>query len=83
MLTCKEVTILLSESLERNLTLKEKIQLHIHFLMCRFCKRYFKNVQLVNSLYKHYIIKKKEEIQLSDEKKKMLKEFIEKELKKD
>ena len=40
MLTCKQASQLLSQSLDRPLTRGERFRLRFHLLICRFCKRF-------------------------------------------
>jgi hypothetical protein len=40
MFNCKKVTQLLSESLDRNLPLYQRMGMRIHLMMCKFCSRY-------------------------------------------
>ncbi|BBP05416.1 hypothetical protein TPL01_31160 [Sulfuriferula plumbiphila] len=44
MLNCQEVTRLVSESQERSLTLREKMSLRTHVMMCSGCRNYEKNM---------------------------------------
>ena len=37
MLTCKEVTRLVSQGLDRELALGERISLRVHFVICKGC----------------------------------------------
>jgi hypothetical protein len=39
MLSCREVSALLSDQLDRRLSLKERIGLRLHLAMCRACGR--------------------------------------------
>ncbi len=48
MLNCKEVTLLASESLDRKLTLKERIGLQFHLLMCNLCTRYVRQLKFMH-----------------------------------
>ncbi len=48
MLNCKEVTQLASESLDRKSTLKERIDLRFHLLMCKLCTRYFRQLNFMH-----------------------------------
>ncbi len=41
---CAEVTRLASESMDRNLTFPERLNLKIHFMMCVLCDRYQKHL---------------------------------------
>ena len=43
--TCREVTPILSQSLERRLTLREHVTLRLHFLICVYCIRYLKQLR--------------------------------------
>lgn len=40
MLTCKEVTHLVSESLDRELPFPKRVGVRLHLAMCKFCRRY-------------------------------------------
>lgn len=37
---CEKVAMLSSERLDRRLTLKERLSIRLHFVICYFCKRY-------------------------------------------
>ena len=47
MLSCKEVTHLLSESQDRKLALSERMHLNLHLAMCKGCTRYKKQIQFI------------------------------------
>lgn len=40
MLSCREVTRLVSESQERNLSIAEKLSLNLHTMMCDGCRNF-------------------------------------------
>jgi hypothetical protein len=40
MLSCKEVTQLVSESLDRDLHIHQRMAMWIHIFMCKYCSRY-------------------------------------------
>ncbi len=40
MFNCREVTRMISESLDRSLPLHQRIGIRIHLFMCRFCSLY-------------------------------------------
>ena len=46
--SCREVSRLVSESLDRKLTLKERIGLRIHLFICEFCRRYEKQIAFLH-----------------------------------
>ena len=48
MLNCREVTLLASESLDRKVTLKERIGLRFHLLMCKLCTRYVRQLKFMH-----------------------------------
>ena len=45
MMNCQEATRLLSERQERSLTLRERVALGFHLLMCHLCRSFGKNVE--------------------------------------
>lgn len=44
MLSCKEVSKLVSQAQDRSLTLGERLSVRMHLLMCRMCRRYQKQL---------------------------------------
>ena len=40
MLSCREVTRLVSESLDRELPLRQRMSTKMHLMMCKLCSRY-------------------------------------------
>jgi hypothetical protein len=44
MLSCREVTRLVSESLDRELSLRQRVSTKMHLMMCRLCSRYNKQL---------------------------------------
>ena len=40
MLTCKQASQLLSQSLDRNLSWQERLTLRLHLFICKYCKRF-------------------------------------------
>ncbi|MBE0604998.1 MAG: zf-HC2 domain-containing protein [Deltaproteobacteria bacterium] len=47
MLSCKDVTRLLSESMDRSLPLGKRVGVRFHLLICRFCARYERQLLLI------------------------------------
>ncbi len=47
MLSCKDVTGLLSESMDRTLPLGKRIGVRLHLLVCEFCARYERQFLLI------------------------------------
>jgi hypothetical protein len=54
MLSCKEVTQWISESLDQNLPLRLRIGVKMHLLMCRFCSRYRRQMLFLRDIIHHY-----------------------------
>lgn len=44
MLTCKEVTLLISEAQDRKLALAERVHLEMHLVICRGCSNFKKQM---------------------------------------
>jgi putative zinc finger protein len=49
-LTCKDTTPLISELMDHNLPLRKRIQLKFHLSMCRVCRFYQKQLEIVQAL---------------------------------
>ncbi len=47
MLRCREVTQLLSESMDRELPLRQRFSLWMHLAMCRLCSGFARHVRLL------------------------------------
>lgn len=58
LLTCKDATLLICKQQEDAASFKEKIQLKIHLLVCKFCSLFFKQS---NQLHEHLKTTHKEE----------------------
>ena len=55
MLSCKEVSRLVSESLDRRLSLWPRLQLGMHLMMCGMCARFRKQTLLLHAAAKRYL----------------------------
>jgi hypothetical protein len=47
MLNCNQTTQLVSQSLDRRLTLSERFELQLHLMLCKFCKRFSQQIQIM------------------------------------
>ena len=47
MLSCKDITRLVSESMDRSLPLGKRVGMRLHLLMCKFCSRYERQLLLI------------------------------------
>ena len=48
MLSCKETAELASKSLDTKLTMRQKIGLRLHLMMCKLCSNYTKRLKFVH-----------------------------------
>ncbi len=55
MLTCREVTKLVSESMESRLSWRKRVGMRIHFMMCVSCSRYRQQIILIRELIHNYL----------------------------
>ena len=44
---CKTITLLMSRSLDENISLWERLKMHLHKLMCRACSRYLTQIRFL------------------------------------
>ena len=45
MLSCKQSSQLISQSLDRPLTMRERVALKLHLFVCKYCKRFSQHMQ--------------------------------------
>lgn len=67
MLTCKQASQLLSQSLDRPLNRGERFGLRLHLLICKFCKRFWQQVVVIQNAIRLEVkmTEQNEEIKLS------------------
>jgi len=79
MFNCKKVTQLLSESLDRNLPLYQRMGMRIHLMMCKFCSRYKEQLLFLRKTARLYSESSEDSdlsVQLSSEVGKRIKESM-------
>ncbi|MCC6880463.1 MAG: zf-HC2 domain-containing protein [Rhodocyclaceae bacterium] len=54
MLSCKEITRLVSESQERRLSVIERVQLEMHLAMCKGCANFRKQMDFLRVACRRY-----------------------------
>lgn len=54
MLTCKEVTHLISESLDRELPFRNRLGARMHLAMCKLCRRYRRQLLFLRNACRDY-----------------------------
>lgn len=74
MLSCKETSQLLSQSLDRQLTLRERFALQFHLMLCKYCKRFSQQLQIIRVSVKALIddVEKNDTIKISSAAKKRI-----------
>ena len=53
MFNCKEVSLKVSESLDRKLPLHKRIMIRIHMMMCRYCARFQQQMILIRQIARY------------------------------
>jgi len=53
MFSCKDVTRLVSESMDHSLPLGKRIGVRVHLLMCKFCARYERQLIVIREAVRH------------------------------
>jgi hypothetical protein len=52
--TCPEVVRILSQGMDKDLSLLTRMKLRIHFLMCSFCERYMKQLLYMRTVARQF-----------------------------
>lgn len=79
---CQKASRLASDSIDRKLTLRERLQFHLHLMMCKNCNSYDKSLHLIRSTTKLIRETNYGETRLSKEQRKQLHSAIERHLEK-
>lgn len=56
MLTCKEISFKISESLDTKLPMSERLSMGLHLLMCVSCQRISRQMKLLHNVSQHCAI---------------------------
>lgn len=70
MFKCDEVSRLVSESMDRHVTFKERLGIRTHLMMCRLCRRHKNQLQFIRDLmaaYRRHLEQDVASIRLSNE----------------
>lgn len=52
--SCRDISQLISAGMDRNLPLRKRLSIRLHVSMCRFCRRYGKQLHLLHEGVGHY-----------------------------
>jgi hypothetical protein len=55
MLSCKDVTRLISESMDQSLPFGKRVGVRLHLLICRFCARYERQLLLIRETIRRLV----------------------------
>jgi hypothetical protein len=69
MLSCKQASRLLSQSLDRKLSWKERLELRFHLFICEMCTRFAEQLKVMQKAMQDWVnaYEQDESIQLSQE----------------
>ena len=56
MRSCKEVTCMISDSLDRQLPRRQRIALKMHMFMCKFCSRARQQMLFITKAIHHHLL---------------------------
>jgi hypothetical protein len=82
MLTCDEATAICDKNQYGEASISEKISLTFHLLLCKYCKKYTKQNDLMTKLFGRFLKSCDEMHELSAEDKVQIEKNLKKELKK-
>ena len=79
MLSCKQASQLISQSLDRPLTMRERVALKLHLFVCKYCKRFSQQVQTLRVAIKIMVssIESNNNIEMSSAAKKRIADLVE------
>lgn len=67
MISCEEVTRLVSESMDKDLSIGKYIGVRIHLLMCTFCRRFKEQVSFIRELAGMYLTAVEADLAVDDQ----------------
>lgn len=79
MLSCKDASQIISQSLDRQLTMRERFAVKLHLLICKYCKQFNQQLQTIRAALKltSTAIENDDTIKMPSETKKRLMQSIE------
>ena len=79
MLDCKQTSQLISQSLDRSLTLRERFALQLHLIVCNYCKRFSQHLQTLRVALKQMTesIENNNAIEMPSESRKRIADLVE------
>ena len=79
MLNCKLASQIISQSLDRPLTMRERLNLKLHLIICKYCKRFSQQLQTLRVALKTMVasIETNNSIEMPSAAKKRIAHYIE------
>lgn len=53
---CRDITPLIGESLDRDLTIRERITMRLHLVTCRACRNYLSNLKVMQEIFEEPLL---------------------------
>ncbi len=63
--SCRDVSQLISEGMDRHLPLRKRLSLRLHVSMCKYCRRYEKQLHYLHEGVDHYADPEKNTVEKS------------------
>ena len=76
MKSCKEVSKLVSQALDRRLTLRERLTVKMHLLICKMCCHYQQQIKFIAAASRKFLQQDADKLQLSDEARSRIQEIL-------
>jgi polyhydroxyalkanoate synthesis regulator protein len=54
MFSCREISYLVSKSMDERIPVRQRLGVRMHLMMCRFCARYKRQLELLRRIMHHY-----------------------------
>ena len=65
MLSCKQASQLVSQSLERKLNRRERFALRMHLWICRYCRRFSQQIQALRVMLRRCVVEIENDTQIT------------------
>jgi len=66
MYTCKQASEMISNALDRNLTFSEWLNMKMHLSLCRGCRNFSQNIQVIEDVLRKQMEEGRGKLRLSD-----------------
>ena len=74
--SCDETSHLISQALDENISLIQKLRIRMHLMFCKYCRNFMKQMSLIRAIMKRQAVDEKSdkvgEVSLSDQARKRI-----------